>query len=341
MNDILWPERICELGTPLQPTLRFVERPHGLNDLKGWLLEYGKSEILDCLIPGSKDYLSGFTRRFEARGFESYHCLDLLIGRLTVQKPSLTDEELFYLLQLHDLYRRIFVLDALISARTASGEALDKAVIHRALEIALVIESLTFRYHNKHNRHCPACPQALPGATWLSWHTRISPVEYYVKACNASLFKRLGPRRPARPLWDSIETVKSRKDKQALILIVDDESQVCDLMKLLLELRGGYHRIHIEHDGESGLQAAYRLRPDLILLNNLMPMRSGIEVCRVLRSDPSMRDVRIVIHSASSSAEEAAREVGAQHFLRTPFSVEALLSVVRKVLSSESAQPKG
>jgi DNA-binding response OmpR family regulator len=80
-------------------------------------------------------------------------------------------------------------------------------------------------------------------------------------------------------------------------------------------------------DGQAALDAIRRLTPDLAILDITMPKLSGIDVCRAVRQDPSLDDVRLLLLSAS--VDEASRatglESGADHFLAKPFSVPALV----------------
>ena len=114
-----------------------------------------------------------------------------------------------------------------------------------------------------------------------------------------------------------------------LVLVIDDETQIVRLARDYLE-RAGY-RVISAADGPTGLAAARRERPDLVVLDLLLPGMDGLDVCRLLRRDS---DVPIIMLTAL--AEESDRlvglELGADDYIVKPFSPRELAARVRTVL---------
>lgn len=122
----------------------------------------------------------------------------------------------------------------------------------------------------------------------------------------------------------------------ATVLIADDDEGIRSLIRVTLDT--GRFRIAEAEDGEAALSEARRLRPALIFLDWRMPGRSGIEVCRALRADPTSARTRIVMVTARSSPadREAVLRAGADDFIAKPFSPVALLEKVAEVLGPEA-----
>jgi len=119
------------------------------------------------------------------------------------------------------------------------------------------------------------------------------------------------------------------------ILVVDDEPDVQNLAKMILE-RAGY-QIITASNGVEGEETAKAKTPDLILLDVIMPGKNGYEVCKALRGEPKTVHIPIIIFSASGSrsTRDAALEAGANDFLQKPFTIKALTEIVEKNLRGE------
>ena len=111
----------------------------------------------------------------------------------------------------------------------------------------------------------------------------------------------------------------------ARILVADDEARIRLLVGTLL--RGKGHDVVEAADGDEAARLLASRRPDVAILDVSMPGRSGLEVCRLVRSDPSLRRTGVIVVSASVT-EEVARAAGADVFLPKPFSPRALLAAV-------------
>ena len=116
------------------------------------------------------------------------------------------------------------------------------------------------------------------------------------------------------------------------ILIIEDESDVADL--LTLNLRKAGFRISTAADGASGLQKARDDRPDFIVLDLMLPTMSGLEVCRILKSDTATSQIPILMLTAK--AEEVDRivglEFGADDYVTKPFSPREVVLRIKAIL---------
>lgn len=116
------------------------------------------------------------------------------------------------------------------------------------------------------------------------------------------------------------------------ILIIEDESDVADL--LTLNLRKGGFKVSTSADGASGLQAARDDRPDFIILDLMLPKMSGLEVCKILKSDAATAGIPVLMLTAK--AEEIDRivglEFGADDYVTKPFSPREVMLRIRAIL---------
>ena len=118
------------------------------------------------------------------------------------------------------------------------------------------------------------------------------------------------------------------------VLLADDEEEILTLLSATLEGDDRFQVI-LAMDGEETLRIAMEQKPDLILLDILMPVIDGYEVCQVLKSDPDMAQTKIVMLTALSQELERqkAMEVGADDYFTKPFSPTALLEKVDELLA--------
>jgi DNA-binding response OmpR family regulator len=115
------------------------------------------------------------------------------------------------------------------------------------------------------------------------------------------------------------------------ILVVDDEPPLRELVIVTL---GDTYDCDEAADGDAALEQLRRQRYDMVMLDVMMPGRSGIDVLREMRSDEALRDVPVIVMSAWQSSEDidAALAAGANGFLPKPFRVEELDLTVRTVM---------
>src|SRR2546428_13954510 len=117
------------------------------------------------------------------------------------------------------------------------------------------------------------------------------------------------------------------------VLIVEDEQDIAGLIKRTLE-RGAEAEAQIVHSGDAALKAVTEQAPDLIILDLNLPVLSGIEVCRILRSRSDARHVPIIMLTARTSENDRVTglELGADDYVTKPFSLRELTARVRAVL---------
>lgn len=118
----------------------------------------------------------------------------------------------------------------------------------------------------------------------------------------------------------------------ASILIIEDEEPIQILLKYNLEAEG--YRVRSSAQGEDVAYLVSEERPDLILLDWMLPGISGIEVCRLVRAKPESRDIPIIMLTARSEEAEKVRGLatGADDYLVKPFSVPELLARIKTIL---------
>jgi len=116
------------------------------------------------------------------------------------------------------------------------------------------------------------------------------------------------------------------------ILIVDDEPNIVTSLEFLM--RESSYEVRVARDGEEALRRAESFLPDLILLDVMMPQRSGFEVCQKIRENPAFRNVKIVVLTAKGRELEKNRglDLGANAYVTKPFSTKELMSTVRALL---------
>ncbi|MGQ0607398.1 MAG: response regulator transcription factor [Chloroflexota bacterium] len=115
----------------------------------------------------------------------------------------------------------------------------------------------------------------------------------------------------------------------ATVLIVDDDPRIRDLLRLYVERDG--HRVLVAADGEAAMETALRARPDLVLLDVMLPRLDGFEVCRRIRATS---DVPILLLTARSGEGNTVigLDMGADDYVVKPFSPRELMARVRALL---------
>jgi DNA-binding response OmpR family regulator len=117
------------------------------------------------------------------------------------------------------------------------------------------------------------------------------------------------------------------------VLIVDDDADIREIAVLKLRLAG--LDVETESDGESGLAAALELKPDLVLLDWMMPRLTGLEVCRRLRENPETAETPIMLLTARAQEADVDRgfAAGADDYIVKPFSPRELVTRVSAQLA--------
>jgi len=116
------------------------------------------------------------------------------------------------------------------------------------------------------------------------------------------------------------------------VLIADDEPNIVVSLEYLLEKNG--YVVKVAHNGEEALSCVAQFRPDLILLDVMLPLKNGFEVCQKIRQTPEWRDTRIIMLTAKGRDTEVSKglALGADAYITKPFSTKGLVAEVRKLL---------
>jgi two-component system, OmpR family, phosphate regulon response regulator PhoB len=121
-----------------------------------------------------------------------------------------------------------------------------------------------------------------------------------------------------------------------IVLIVEDEADIVTLLQYNLEKEG--FRTMVANDGEEALTTIKETAPNIVLLDWMLPLTSGIEVCRQMRRNPRTRDVPIIMLTARGEEADKVRglNAGADDYIAKPFSVAELLARMRAVMRRAS-----
>ena len=117
------------------------------------------------------------------------------------------------------------------------------------------------------------------------------------------------------------------------ILVVEDEHELLDFIKIRLEAND--YEVIGACDGKEGYEKAHTEKPDLILLDLMLPKIDGYWVCNLLKHDKRYENVPIIIITARSGAEHQrlAKECGADAYMQKPFDIDALLVKIASLLA--------
>ena len=116
------------------------------------------------------------------------------------------------------------------------------------------------------------------------------------------------------------------------VLVADDEPNIVISLEFLMKREG--HRVLVARDGNEALETIRREKPDLVLLDVMMPGRSGFEVCQAVRADEALAGVKILMLTAKGRDTDIAQGlgVGADGYVTKPFSTKELAARVREML---------
>jgi DNA-binding response OmpR family regulator len=118
----------------------------------------------------------------------------------------------------------------------------------------------------------------------------------------------------------------------ATVLICDDEPPLRELIRLSLD---GPYRFVEAHDGEESLEAARRERPDVVILDMMMPRLNGLEVLNELRGEDGLAETPIIVLTAQPAAREDALRAGADIVMVKPFEPDQIAAAVEEVLAEK------
>ncbi len=124
----------------------------------------------------------------------------------------------------------------------------------------------------------------------------------------------------------------SDNPSRPLVLVVEDEAALATMLRYNLEKQG--FRVDEAGDGQEAMIRIAETPPDLVLLDWMLPVMSGIEVCRQIRRRPDTRDLPVIMVTARTDDQDAVRglNTGADDYITKPFNMEALLARMRALL---------
>ncbi|MCX7251062.1 MAG: response regulator [Burkholderiales bacterium] len=120
----------------------------------------------------------------------------------------------------------------------------------------------------------------------------------------------------------------------ATILIADDEPNILLSLEFLMQREG--YRVLVARDGQQALDTILQQRPDLVLLDVMMPKKSGFDVCQAVREHDELAGIRILMLTAKGRDTDLAKglALGADDYMTKPFSTRELVDKVRRLLGA-------
>jgi DNA-binding response OmpR family regulator len=123
------------------------------------------------------------------------------------------------------------------------------------------------------------------------------------------------------------------------VLVVDDEPNIVLSLEFLIEQAG--YEARVARDGEAALAAIEASKPDLVLLDVMLPKRDGFDVCETIRANPDWNDVRIVMLTAKGRDSERKKglALGADAYITKPFSTREAMEQIKRFLDDGAPEP--
>jgi two-component system alkaline phosphatase synthesis response regulator PhoP len=121
------------------------------------------------------------------------------------------------------------------------------------------------------------------------------------------------------------------------ILVADDNENIRDALAYLLEDDG--FKLWIAKDGADTLQKTREIRPDILLLDVMMPVMNGYDVCRIIKNDHELKDTYIIMLTAKGQVaeQEQGKKVGADEYVVKPFSPAEIRIKIKNILRSRAS----
>jgi len=118
------------------------------------------------------------------------------------------------------------------------------------------------------------------------------------------------------------------------ILIVDDETSFLDILQIILQ-RAGYKTL-VTTNGKEGLNMVYSHKPDLVVLDDMLPGISGGDICMTLKNDPSVSHIPVILYSAGPRVREREfiRQIGANASISKPFKPKDVVQMIGNCLQA-------
>ena len=121
------------------------------------------------------------------------------------------------------------------------------------------------------------------------------------------------------------------------VLVVDDEPSIAKILRKQLEVAG--FDVTVAVDGEEGFNKVREWRPELVLLDVMLPKINGHEVCKLLKADPELKAIPVIMLTAKTQRQDQdlAQQQGADAFLTKPFQLSELLAKAKSLLGQAPA----
>ena len=118
-----------------------------------------------------------------------------------------------------------------------------------------------------------------------------------------------------------------------VVLVADDDLDICDMLGM--KLRQSNYEVHTALDGLQTLEMIRSVRPNLVILDIMMPFKSGMDVLREMRSDPAIADIPVILMTASRQEKdvESGFALGVIDYINKPFNLKDLVLLAQSVLS--------
>jgi two-component system OmpR family response regulator len=126
------------------------------------------------------------------------------------------------------------------------------------------------------------------------------------------------------------------RTKAAKILVIDDESEITQIVEAFLDNAG--YEVATENSSIMGIERAKEFKPDLVLLDIMMPNMDGYEICEELKKTSATTSTPVIFLTGKDSRDDGGKsfQVGGDMFVKKPFSCERLLEIINIVLASTS-----
>jgi len=131
-----------------------------------------------------------------------------------------------------------------------------------------------------------------------------------------------------------ISTKVDKKTKTGKILVIDDEAEITEIIETFLKDAG--YQVLVENSSVMGIERTKSFKPDLILLDIMMPFMDGYEVCDELKKNKETENIPVIFLTGKDARSDEGKsfKVGGDMFIKKPFNCERLLEIVRIVLLS-------
>jgi two-component system alkaline phosphatase synthesis response regulator PhoP len=125
------------------------------------------------------------------------------------------------------------------------------------------------------------------------------------------------------------------------LLLIEDEEDIASLIKLQAEIAG--YKMFVETDGLNGLRAVEKEKPELVVLDIMLPGLNGLDVCRKIKNNPELKHIPIILVSAKSEELDVVLglELGADDYVTKPFSPKVLFSRIKAVMRRKAESAVG